>query len=537
MPRNNGIYAPPPSTWFPAVDGSPASPEDWNSLLSDIASALTQSISKDGQTQITGDLNFGGNQAQNLRAPSSNSEALRRAQIIKGADIEAAATIAIPDEGAVFVITGDAQIEAISGGFSGRIVVLRFSEDLLIKHSENLICPGGRDYFASEGGMAIMVKVDASVWQLFSTGSGYSFEVGDFLDTIRTPDASWLKRDGASYPVALYPELAALIPPVPPGFTWEVVALPAGMNMSSPKLSPGRTSSEVLRIAGQTAIDGFSLHATSDSGDSWTLIHQSTLSGDAPTTPIAFGNGVFVRSVYQISGQSGWVRYSSNGTTWSNAEALFGSRAEDLIWSERLGLFVIVGASGKIATSPDGVTWTLRVSIGSAGFFFVGEFDDTLIAVGSSGMIYTSSNAITWELKVSPVEGATLQWAGRIAGKWVVSTLQDDVYYTSDFSSWNAAGKAVTTGSGIGFFAQTDDYAVAVHRSEDAGFSVSGDVWQATDSPPGIELFYPFPDPNDPSKFLFSTLSSNFVRGTLTIDTDTFRVPSDNPVSGWIKAL
>lgn len=76
MPRNNGIYTAPPSNWNPATDGQPADPESWNDLLADLSAAISQSVSKDGQTQITGDMNWGGNRITNLGEPQNATDAL-----------------------------------------------------------------------------------------------------------------------------------------------------------------------------------------------------------------------------------------------------------------------------------------------------------------------------------------------------------------------------------------------------------------------------------------------------------------------------
>lgn len=61
MSRNgSGTYSLPTNSWNPAVSGTLATTADWQSLINDVASALTQSVSKDGQTVMTGSLNMGG---------------------------------------------------------------------------------------------------------------------------------------------------------------------------------------------------------------------------------------------------------------------------------------------------------------------------------------------------------------------------------------------------------------------------------------------------------------------------------------------
>lgn len=67
MARNgSGTYVPPTNSWSPAVNGTLATTADWQSLLNDMVAALTQSVSKDGQTVMTGSLNMGGFNLSNV---------------------------------------------------------------------------------------------------------------------------------------------------------------------------------------------------------------------------------------------------------------------------------------------------------------------------------------------------------------------------------------------------------------------------------------------------------------------------------------
>lgn len=61
MSRNgSGTYSLPTNSWNPAIAGTLATTADYQALVDDIAAALTQSVSKDGQTVMTGSLNMGG---------------------------------------------------------------------------------------------------------------------------------------------------------------------------------------------------------------------------------------------------------------------------------------------------------------------------------------------------------------------------------------------------------------------------------------------------------------------------------------------
>lgn len=51
MPRNgSGSYTPPSNTWNPATPDTAILSDDWNSTLSDLATAMSQSLASDGQT-------------------------------------------------------------------------------------------------------------------------------------------------------------------------------------------------------------------------------------------------------------------------------------------------------------------------------------------------------------------------------------------------------------------------------------------------------------------------------------------------------
>jgi hypothetical protein len=55
----------------------------WNNAWNDASASLTQSTSKDGQTQVTGNWNFGGNKITNLGAGAAANDAVRMAQTAK----------------------------------------------------------------------------------------------------------------------------------------------------------------------------------------------------------------------------------------------------------------------------------------------------------------------------------------------------------------------------------------------------------------------------------------------------------------------
>lgn len=81
MPRTNGVYAPPASSWYPAVDGVDATAGDWNDQIDDVSTALTQSIATDGSSTITDDIPMSGQKLTGLGAGSTNGDSVRYEQL------------------------------------------------------------------------------------------------------------------------------------------------------------------------------------------------------------------------------------------------------------------------------------------------------------------------------------------------------------------------------------------------------------------------------------------------------------------------
>ena len=85
MPRDgSGTYSAPSNSWNPPVDGTAINATDWSSILSDLSSALTASIAKDGQTTLTGNLPMGSNKLTGLANGSARTDSAPLGQIQDG---------------------------------------------------------------------------------------------------------------------------------------------------------------------------------------------------------------------------------------------------------------------------------------------------------------------------------------------------------------------------------------------------------------------------------------------------------------------
>lgn len=78
--NGSGTYSP-PSPQYPAISGAVIYAADFNTIISDIATALSLVLVKDGQTAMTGILSFGGFKGTNLAAPVATTDATNKTYV------------------------------------------------------------------------------------------------------------------------------------------------------------------------------------------------------------------------------------------------------------------------------------------------------------------------------------------------------------------------------------------------------------------------------------------------------------------------
>ncbi|MBK7363012.1 MAG: hypothetical protein IPJ01_12010 [Micavibrio sp.] len=122
----------------------------------------------------------------------------------------------------------------------------------------------------------------------------------------------------------------------------------------------------------------------------------------------------------------GRIATSPDGITWTQRVSPFNNVSEHLfkvVWSPELSLFVVSSnVSPRIATSPDGITWTLRTwTTGLSDILpalewskelglFVGGGIKFLSPSGVVGVIVTSPDGITWTQR-DPAIGAEVVYS------------------------------------------------------------------------------------------------------------------------------
>ena len=114
---------------------------------------------------------------------------------------------------------------------------------------------------------------------------------------------------------------------------------------------------------------------------------------------VTYGNGVFV-----AVGQSGTILTSPDGLVWTDNTPTTSSIC---LYGVTFGgdAFVAVGDTGTVLSSPDHVTWTKKTTSVPNALRAITYVNNTFVAVGSGGKILTSAtlDGSTWTSKTSGI--------------------------------------------------------------------------------------------------------------------------------------
>lgn len=180
MPRNgSGTFTAASSSVNPAVAGTTIAATAFNTLVDDIETGLTDSISRDGQTTTTAVIPFAsGVKTDTVVENTSNagvtidSVLLKdgRVDTAKGSDIASATTTDIGAATGNYVdITGTTTITGLGTITAGRVRVIKFEGALTLTHNAtSLILPGGANITTADGDIAVFVSEGSGNWRCVS---------------------------------------------------------------------------------------------------------------------------------------------------------------------------------------------------------------------------------------------------------------------------------------------------------------------------------------------------------------------------------
>lgn len=148
------------NSWSPPISGQLAAAGDWQAIYLDLIAALTQSLSRDGQGPMTGNLQMGNNKITGLSDGTGTGQAISFAQLFNQgteADLASAATTDIGAQLTNFLrITGTTTITSFGTNYKGPRF-LRFEGVVTLTNSSTLILPGGANITTAAGDCLIVV--------------------------------------------------------------------------------------------------------------------------------------------------------------------------------------------------------------------------------------------------------------------------------------------------------------------------------------------------------------------------------------------
>ncbi len=378
MARNgSGTYAAPINAWNPALNGVSATAADWQALLNDLVSAMTQSISADGQTPITGNLAMGGNKLTGLGAGVAAGQSLRFEQLFDQgieADLASGTTTDIGAQNTNFLqVTGSTTITSFGTTYRGPRFV-RFSGALTLTHNATtLILPGAASILTVAGDVAIVVPVATAGtptgWKVvgYQRASGMPATAGPLASSgITGAAASGANTDITSLNnglVANLPGVAGMFKNLQASAT----GLSANVSVTADEVVAESASNQFvtlrtvnLTIAG-TSVGANALDAGSIAASTWyslwviwngtTTAGLLSLSATAPTLP----------SGYTHKARIGWIRTDASGNKYPLSFTQFGKRVRYKVAGNVTGYPAMASGIQGSVTIP---TW-VAVAVGN----------------------------------------------------------------------------------------------------------------------------------------------------------------------------
>lgn len=218
------------------------------------------------------------------------------------------------------------------------------------------------------------------------------------------------------------------------------------------------------------AIDPNGSLATSTDGANWVYATAGTLPNQTWGS-VAWSPQLGLFAAVSLSGVGSRIATSPDGATWTLRSGTDTGAWSSIVWSPELGIFVVVSTASQGAISSDGITWT-PVSLGASSQWRSVAWSPDLslfVAVANSGTykVTVSSNGTTWTPVAAALSSAIpygVVWSSvhqmfaaimSSGGPSMVYTSTDGLAWTATDSPGLGGGFSITHAPSGVFFALT----------------------------------------------------------------------------------
>lgn len=212
-----------------------------------------------------------------------------------------------------------------------------------------------------------------------------------------------------------------------------------------------------------------------------TLTSRTSQFGSSNITAVVHGNNLFV-----AAGASGKISTSTDGETWVARTPPHSAAIVDAAFG--VGLFVTL-ATGELWTSPDGVNWTSRVSgFGSNTALTIDFVNNRFLAtavIGGATRVASSLDGIAWTLETQSITGVCngIAFQNDI---YILLTSDGNAHISSDALTWVANPDAALN-NGTDISAGRGNFLVSTSDGKSA-ISEDGVTWTAGNPSTSVAL-------------------------------------------------
>ena len=231
-----------------------------------------------------------------------------------------------------------------------------------------------------------------------------------------------------------------------PANTWNAVGYGNGNFVIASATGNIATSTDAITWTAKTSPTISAINGVAYQNNIWLAVGSSTLlaSTDSNTWYSLFSNNqttTYGNGLYVIGAAGGRIATSTNGTTWSLKNSGTTSAINRLTYGN--GVYVAVGAGGLVLTSTDATTWTSRTSGTASALNAVTYGNGLYVYGGAGGVLASSTDAVTWTARTSGTVSVinTLAYGN---GKYAYGAVGGGLSTSTDATTWTAR----TTGTG-----------------------------------------------------------------------------------------